>query len=126
MYRLLVVVLLCAGGCGAPAREVAVSGSVTYQNQPIETGEIVFADAAGTAPSAHAQITGGKYELRALPGAKQVRITATRETGKMLEGGMGVQVPERIDLIPAKYNTSTTLTCTVEPGENKPIDFKLE
>ncbi len=126
MYRLFGVILLCALGCNSSPRDVPVTGTVTYQNQPVESGEIVFADAAGSAPSAHAQIVGGKYALRALPGAKQVRITATRETGKMLEGGMGVQVPERVDLIPAQYNTSTTLTCTVEPGDNKPLDFKLE
>ena len=126
MYRLLGVVLLCAMGCNSSQRDVVVTGNVTYQGKPVETGEIVFADATGSAPSAHSQIVAGKYELRTLPGKKQVRITATRETGKMLEGGMGAQVPERVDLIPAQYNTSTTLSANVEPGANPPLDFKLE
>lgn len=126
MYRWIVVALCCLAGCSSSPREVLVSGTVTYQNQPIESGEIIFADAAGSAPSAYARVTGGKYEIRTLPGAKQVRITATKETGKILEGAMGAKVPERIDLLPAQYNSSTTLTCTVSPGTNPPVDFKLE
>lgn len=126
MYRLLAVILLGVVGCNSAPREVVVTGTVVFQKQPVQTGEILFTDSAGSAASSHAQIVDGKYELKTLPGEKQVRITATRETGKILEGAMGAQIPERVELIPAKYNATTTLTCTVAPGKNPPIDFELE
>lgn len=118
--------LLGVLGCNSSPSEVLVTGNVSYQGTPVQTGEIVFADAVGSAPSSYSPIKDGKYELRTMPGAKQVRIVAKRETGKVLEGAMGAQIPETVDLIPAQYNTNTTLTARVAEGKNPPIDFTLE
>ena len=43
----------------------------------------------------------------------------------MLEGAMGAKYPERVDLIPAKYNSATTLTRAITP-ESSTVDFRLE
>jgi hypothetical protein len=122
----LVSVIVCLWGCNSEPRDYPVRGTVSYQGKPVEEGEIVFSDATGTAPSAHGLIKAGHYELRATPGAKKVRITATKETGKILEGGMGVQIAERVDLIPAQYNSETTLTRTVVHDVNEGINFVLD
>ncbi|HTN76649.1 MAG TPA: hypothetical protein VL096_15425, partial [Pirellulaceae bacterium] len=62
----------------------------------------------------------------ATAGEKIVRITARKETGKTTEGGMGVKVPETIDLLPAKYNTNSTLKYSVLPAGQNKADFSLE
>lgn len=115
--------LLLLTGCNNGPRLHTISGSVQYKGQPVADGEIVFADAAGD--SAVGRIQQGRYTLQATAGEKQVRISASKETGRILEGAMGAKIPERIDLIPAQYNTATTLTRTVDP-QTPTIDFDLK
>ena len=117
------LVLFC--GCGGGPRQYTVTGEVSYEGQPVAEGEIVFADAEGSGPTATASIENGKYEIKTIAGKKKVRITATRETGKIIEGAMGAKYPERVDLIPPKYNTATTLVRTVDPNGDRVLDFRL-
>lgn len=113
-------------GCGSGPTLYTISGEVTYQGEPVREGQIIFADADGKAPTAHGTIEQGKYTIQTTAGVKQVRITATKETGKMIQGAMDVTYPEIVDLIPAKYNSATTLQNTVEPEGPRVIDFRLE
>jgi len=125
-FSLFVLGLVSTAGCSSEPKQYVVSGEVTYKGQPVAQGDIVFADAkGGTAATAAGKIKDGRYQIRILPGDKKVRITSTKETGKMLEGAMGAKYPERIDLIPAKYNSATTLTRTIAP-ESSTVDFRLE
>ena len=118
-------ILLGFIGCDTGPKFYPVTGSVSYAGQPVADGEIIFADAAGSGASAVGRIEKGRYTLQATAGENQVRITASKETGRMLEGGMGAKIPERIDLIPAQYNTATTLNRTVDPHALT-IDFDLK
>lgn len=118
-------VLLIASCSGAP-RLYTVSGTVTYQGKPIPLGQIVFADAAGNSPASAGAIEQGSYTLETTPGAKSVRITATKETGKMIEGAMGAEYPEVIDLLPEQYNSATTLQANIAPDRPLVVDFALE
>jgi len=117
--------LLWLAGCSGEPRQYEIKGSVKYQEQPVATGQIIFADQQGGG-AATATIQDGQFKLKATAGPKIVRITATKETGRMLEGGMGAKVPERIDLIPPKYNTQSAEQRTIEPKEPQIIDFDLE
>ncbi len=126
VFCLLIAGIVSFSGCSREPKQYVVSGEVTYKGQPVAQGEIVFADAkGGTAATAAGKIKDGRYQIRILPGDKKVRITSTKETGKMLEGAMGAKYPERVDLIPPKYNSATTLTRTITP-ESGAIDFRLE
>ena len=115
--------LLLLTGCGGGPDLVTVSGEVTYDGAPVAQGQILFVDV--NAPTSHAQIESGQYKIETAPGAKQVRITATKETGTMLEGAMGAEVPELVDLIPAKYNTTTTLSAEIAADRLDPLNFHL-
>lgn len=117
-------ILIC--GCGGGPKQFTVTGSVSYQGQPVADGEIVFADAQGTGPTAAAKIENGKYTIHTTAGEKKVRITATRETGKIVEGAMGAKYPQRVDLIPPQYNTATTLVRKVGPDGDLVLDFPLQ
>src|SRR5688572_7230830 len=102
--------LVAVAGCQRGPILVPVSGEVSWQGEKVAAGQIVFADADGTIASAAAPIVSGRYNASVPPGNKIVRITASQATGKMIDGGMGVQIPEQIDLIPAEFNVQSKLT----------------
>ncbi len=122
----IVALILCLAGCGNKASQYTVVGMVTYQGKRVIQGEIVFADAKNAIPAAVGKIENGKYQVSTLAGEKRIRITAAKETGKIIEGPMGVKYPERMDLIPPKYNSASTLTRIVEAKANGILDFQLE
>ena len=113
-------------GCNRGPQPVVVSGKVIYRGEPVREGEIVFADEKSGGPAAVGKIDNGRYRVETLPGEKRIRVTATRETGKIIEGAMGAKYPERVDLIPAQYNTDSTLVRTVKPNEKAVVDLSLE
>jgi hypothetical protein len=120
------VLLALLAGCSSEPRQYEVIGVVSYQGQPIADGQIVFEDEAPAQGKWPGQIKDGRYTLKATAGPKLVRLSASRETGKMLEGGMGAQVPERVDILPPKFNTQSEEKRTVAAQEPQTIDFNLE
>jgi len=123
---LLLASLPALAGCDRGSPLYSVSGEVTFAGEPVAAGAIVFADAACSADAHSARIEAGRYALRTTPGDKTIRITATRETGKIIEGAMGVTYPETIDVIPPRYNTKTELHQTVAPQAGQVFDFRLD
>lgn len=125
------VCLLGLFGCGdkSQVRRAAVEGSVTFDNEPVEQGVILFVPDVGVVgPPVQVMITKGKYTAPAATGPtvgrNSVQITANRKTGKE-RLVQGVQAEEVVQFIPDKYNTETTLQATIVPGENS-IDFDLQ
>jgi hypothetical protein len=112
-------------GCSHGPQQYTVTGEVNYRGKPIEEGNIMFADAENILPTAVGKIENGHYQITTLPGHKQVRITASKKTGKMIKTPMGT-TPELIDLIPPQYNSATTLSQTVEPQNGSVFDFHLK
>lgn len=121
----LLLVLPCLAGCGGE-RVYEVSGTVTLNEQPLEHGQILLSDAAGTAATAYGEITDGRYRLQTPAGTKQVRITALQETGRTKAEGMGMLVPETVELIPPRYNTQTELTIEVAAEGPQEFHFDLQ
>ncbi|MCI0456927.1 MAG: hypothetical protein L0Z62_08110 [Gemmataceae bacterium] len=110
---------LTLAGCGDGTH--SVSGTVSFDGQPVETGTIVFEAADGGPGLASSGIKNGKYELRSKAGKKKVVITAFRPK----PGTEKDPQPATEEYIPAKYNTESTLTKEVVAGENK-FDFDLK
>lgn len=73
----LILVLLV--GCGEKA--TTVSGSVTYNGEPVKKGTISFRPTDGTGQSFGARIKDGKYEAadKVTPGTKMVVVFGTKE-----------------------------------------------
>lgn len=122
----LAAVLTLFAGCSNEPRQYEVTGVATYQGQPIAEGQIIFEDEAPAQGKWPGQIKDGRYQLKATAGPKLVRLSASRETGKILEGGMGAPIPERIDILPPKFNSQSQEKRTVEAKEPQTIDFNLE
>lgn len=126
MFGLIITLL----GCGGP-RQVAVEGDVTFDGQPIEEGSISFIPEAGTeSRKASAAIIKGSYRVLAengpLPGKFKIEISWMKKTGKKLASAdPGMTADETKEVIPAKYNTASTLIRDIGTGENR-LDFKLE
>ena len=121
----------CSGG--EKIETGSVSGTVTLDGQPLASGVIQFhpdKDAQGNTlrgKVAQATITDGKYKIDADPGVvigiNKVMISATKVVGK--EKQDGVEIDKLEQYLPAKYNSSTTLSLDVKAGAN-PKDFQLD
>ncbi len=118
-------------GCGSSGTGVYVTGTVTFDGNPVETGQIAF-EPQQVGVMAVAMIVNGSYQLpreRPLtPGRYLVRITADRSTGKMLDSNPRSQedqpAEEMEQFIPEKYNLRSQLYVDVDTTRDK-HDFIL-
>lgn len=131
IWSLLVLLVILNGiGCGAKGPEIAVvRGTVTLDGDPLPHAAVVFNPEEGR-PAGATTNENGEYVLNfaqgrrgALPGTHRVIITTRRAPWKDESGEIQ---PASVERLPAKYNTKSTLTFTVEPGETNIADFDLE
>lgn len=139
-------VLLTASGCGGDdfGKRYSVSGTITYNGEPVSHGNIFFVpDDLNTGRAATGTISNGQYRLStagkndgALPGSYKIRIIAVDVDNTQVlanaQGGSGRQddviaaTQAAKKLVPAKYELETTsgLTAQVEAKSNR-FDFDL-
>ncbi len=125
-FALLAAMTIIFTGCQPPGPEMhMVTGTVTFDGEPVAQGDIVFRDTDGQTRGYGGQIVDGKYEFECEPGSKKVEISAMREVpGKMDTSNPGEEVPLMEQYIPEKFGAATTLTTDVSgPG---PINFDLK
>ncbi len=136
-------VLLCVAisGCGQRYPQThPVSGTITYQGQPVTAGTIVFYPEQGRSATSSIEAD-GSYRLTtfrpgdgALPGRHTVTITAIAEASsgpasmeEEMEHGMLGRGEEDVRwLVPKQYSRrdSTPLTAEV-PAHAQTLDFHL-
>lgn len=123
----LAIAVLTITACGKGGLErVPVSGTITYDGQPITKGTIRFAPQKGQQiPISAAHIKDGKYNADSKGGVAvgkyRVVIEAHRK-GK--HANPDIPLPPGVDrdaigwiqYLPPKYNTESELTFTVESG----------
>lgn len=125
-FTLLAASALLFAGCEPPGPAThVVTGTVTFDGEPVAQGDIVFRDTDGQTKSYGGSITNGKYEFECEPGSKKVEITAMREVpGKMDTSNPGEEVPLMEQYIPENYHAESTLTAEVSGPDS--IDFELK
>jgi len=116
--------VVLSAGCSFDDK-LAVTGKVTFDGAPVESGEIIFSDPTGEKQSNATTITGGEYSLPVSSGSKLVRISAFRETGKIDRSNPGVETAAKEMYIPEKYNSKSTLNVMVDSSQTT-HDFALE
>ncbi len=114
-------IALASAGCGGGSGQRPVSGTATLDGQPVENGEIAFYPADGAGTPQGGPITDGKFQFEASVGQKRVEITATREAATPAPDGL----PNYVSYIPAKYNSKSTLTQTVEDHADNVFVFEM-
>ncbi|MCH5372923.1 MAG: carboxypeptidase-like regulatory domain-containing protein [Planctomycetes bacterium] len=109
-------------GCGGGSNLSTVTGTVTMDGAPVEAASVAFTPEEGS-QSFGVTDASGHYELYfagdtkgAVTGKHTVRITTPSPSE---------DDPRQYVQIPARYNTETELTATVEKGSNT-IDFALK
>src|SRR5689334_15161517 len=106
--------LLAATGCSSG--HVPLTGEVSYDGTPIDEGTITFVPASGdtAAGKPSARIEGGKYkfdkETGPAPGKYTVEVTWLKKSGQKVSTGDGEMRDEKVNVLPARFNTQTTLT----------------
>jgi hypothetical protein len=128
---LLILMSACGGGApspGGPPRH-AIKGKVTYGSEQLDGATIAFIPVEGSKRSCGGPITAGEYSLSAENGPNAgdytVQIRWERPTGKTARNvDTGKDEPLSSNVIPAQYNTMTTLKVTI-PAANDTADFTL-
>lgn len=116
----------CGGGEKGPAT-YPVTGTVTFDGEPIENGRVLFREVEGDRRAYSAPIKNGNYELTAQPGSMTVEITASRIIPGKFDNSNGTPEPVGEMYIPAQYNRESTLTAEVKPSDNEiPFELKSE
>jgi hypothetical protein len=119
------IVLLVAAGCSNGRN--SVQGKVSYDNNPVDSGSIVFSpegDPAGR-PQAKGEIKGGEYSISSNEGPStgkhKVQVYWNKKTGKQIgtPGDASVKTDQVIQMIPKKYNSETTLSVDISSGSNE-------
>lgn len=119
----LTAVFLCGCGRDGGLERIAVSGTVTYRDQPVQKGLIRFIPSSGTeAPLTTTAIVDGKYEAagkNGVPvGTHRVVITA-RSDAQGAAGPATDRGPRSKQYLPDKYNTKSELTITIPSGSHR-------
>ncbi|MFN3153366.1 hypothetical protein [Bremerella sp.] len=106
---------------------VEVSGTVTFDGQPVNDGNIFFRAKDG-GNSYGGKIVQGKYESTVSPGDKTVEIIAMREVpGVFVSHNPGEKSPKMEMFIPPKYNRKTTLEISLpQDASQSTQDFQLD
>jgi hypothetical protein len=73
-----IVVLICLVGCGE--KSTTVTGTVSYNGEPVNKGSISFRPTDGSGQSFAARIVNGQYSAdRGTPGTKTVVVTGVKD-----------------------------------------------
>ena len=109
-------------GCGTGPKTYWVQGTVTFDGQPVETGEIIFVPLDKDLGPDAGPITNGTFAFAVKAGKKRVEIRASREVpGKRTSMG-----PVYEDYIPARYNSRSELPpVEVAPAGKNQWEFPL-
>jgi hypothetical protein len=123
---LLLTLTACSGD---PLQRQAVSGSVSFKGTPIKVGNIDFSPLDGQKTMVGSAIEDGKFSIprdKGLsPGRYKVTVNAPDRIPK--DGPPGSDTgPMQKELIPAKYNTNSTLEREVKAGQPNVFDISLD
>jgi hypothetical protein len=117
-------------GCGQ--QSATVSGSVTYDGEPVASGMVTLQPADGKGPTAGGPIVNGRYKVENVkPGPKVVRVEAVkavpfarsseemaRRAAENKARGDGTGIIDRADVIPADAEGNNALV-ELRPGSQE-------
>jgi hypothetical protein len=122
----LLISLALLPGCSGERKLVTVSGTVTLDGEPVESGAILFVPVDGQAQTTGGEIRHGRYSVQVPPGAMKVSLSAPKVVGrkKIYPTPNSPEMPVTVEALPARYNEQTELTIEVTQRGNRQ-DFRL-
>ena len=123
---LVVTCALLTCGCDG-AKFVEVSGTVTVDGAPIESGAITFLPADGQTPTAGGEIKDGKYRVKVPVGVMKVSISAPKVVGKkkIYPTPDSPEMPVTVEALPERFNEKTELTFEVKSSGSNEKNWEL-
>lgn len=122
---------LSAVGCGNKLSIVPAEGTVTFDGKPLAAAAVVFQPVKGGRLSHGKTDKDGRYRLTyvegqwgAFPGTHRVSISTFVEPNSD-SSDPAIQSGQK-EIIPAKYNTQTTLEAKLPADRNDALDFALK
>jgi hypothetical protein len=110
-------------GCGQ-ATTYPVSGTVTYNGEPIPEGYIAFVP-EGPGRGGGGAITNGRYSVSVQAGKNRVEITASKAVPLPRgQGGMNGGKEEVRQYLPTRYNFETELRADITQATT--LDYQLK
>ncbi len=126
---------LSTSGCGQgtkdPYNRQSYSGIVTLDGKPLAAGAITIVPSESGPVSSGANVKNGGFsvpkESGLPPGTYKVMISASEAGNSQNNPNVDVMVTavEGKELIPARYNSQTTLTCEIRAGDPNNLKFEL-
>ncbi|WP_166823626.1 hypothetical protein [Thalassoroseus pseudoceratinae] len=125
----LSLALLIILGCGSAPEgpeTVSVSGEVTFDGEPVESGDIIFRPQTGSGRSYAGKIENGSYQFEVESGEKRVEITAHKGSGQMDDSNPDEATEILHQYLPSQYNADTNLSASVGQDGESGLDFELK
>jgi hypothetical protein len=123
-------IVVAASSCGSRDPQpplYAISGRITYQGKPLETGKVVFIPTeVGGGKAYYAQIQNGEFRGEATAGEKNVQIISERPTGEVIKGDRGEEFIVTESVLPKQYGEFSKIMFTVETHPNNELVLDLE
>ena len=115
---------LVSGGCGGEQGMQEVSGTVTYNGQPVDRGEIRLISLEAGESTDAGVIIAGRFSFLASGGTRRVEIRGSRPLPavEQTEPEMGLMYE---DYIPAQFNTQSTLSAEIGEDDSHELRFDL-
>lgn len=119
VLTLAVVGLFLTSGCSDG--KAKVTGSVTFDGQPVTSGVVTFVRKEGQLVREGAVITQGSFQAVLAPGTYQVELNGQKVSGTRKQKGFDgkdevLEITE--ELFPDRYNLKTELVAEIKPGQN--------
>lgn len=111
--------LLTVIGCGTGPSEL--TGKVTLDGKPVESGKITLIPADGKGQTAGGDIKDGAYTVPGVPsGTVKVSLSAPKVVGKkkLYNTPNSPEMAITEEALPERYNVKSTLTVDIKAGRN--------
>jgi hypothetical protein len=118
---LLIGLVWLATGCDQGPKMYPVRGTITFDGQPVEEGDIIFVPIDPNLNPDSGPIKNGHFAFAAKAGKKRVEIRASR----VVPGKQSPMGPIHESYIPPEYNSRSRLEAEVVPGGTNQWDFPL-
>lgn len=123
--------IIISSGCSKEKNDYAlVSGKVTIDGQPLESGSITFTSADGATPTGGGTIQGGTYTAKVPPGEKVVLVIGYKVVGQepLYQGVPDSPMRDKLELVtPEAYNAAiwSPLKASISESSQEGVDFAL-
>jgi hypothetical protein len=99
----------------------SVSGTVTFDGQPVASGTIAFVKTEGDLVREGAVIQNGEFQAALPPGKYKIELNAQKVVEKRKQKGFDgkeEEVEVTDELFPPRYNEKTEVIEEIKPGSN--------